>query len=478
MRSSLLACIASFGICGVVAALQETVLFPQNITQQSSYGFQTLRHAAFPKYAVRVKKTDFCDSTVGAYTGYIDIEARHIFFYFFDSRRDPENDDVILWTNGCSGASMGLFMEIGPCKVTGPEAELANNPWAWNEVANMIFIDQPIGTGFSYADYGEYVSTTEEAAIDVAAFVAIFFEYFSHLKGNKLHLAGESYAGRYIPVFASEIYDQNTKLSEAGMTPINLASIIIANGCTDMLKMYPSYYEVQCQHKTFPPVTEISRCVEMKRALPRCEKWLKEGCFDNRDLINCNAAVTYCEALVMDPFRYNGRNPYDLSKPCEGKYVETLCYPVTKTIAKYLEREDVRRQIGVDPVLPAKFSGCAWDVKARFRNSQDHLNPTQHYIGALLDRGIRVLLYIGENDWMCNWVANERMSLDLEWHGQADFTNSSLRPWTYEDHVAGLTRNASLLTYATIKGAGHMAPYDKPRETLDLIRKWLAEQPL
>lgn len=50
-----------------------------------------------------------------AYSGYIDVEARHLFFYFFESRRDPDADDVVFWTNGGPGASssMGLFMELG-----------------------------------------------------------------------------------------------------------------------------------------------------------------------------------------------------------------------------------------------------------------------------------------------------------------------------------------------------------------------------
>ncbi len=50
-----------------------------------------------------------------AYTGYIDIEARHLFFYFFESRRDPDTDDVVFWTNGGPGgsSSLGLFMELG-----------------------------------------------------------------------------------------------------------------------------------------------------------------------------------------------------------------------------------------------------------------------------------------------------------------------------------------------------------------------------
>ena len=50
-----------------------------------------------------------------AFTGYIDIEARHIFFYFFESRSDPDKDDVIFWTNGGPGcsSSLGLLMELG-----------------------------------------------------------------------------------------------------------------------------------------------------------------------------------------------------------------------------------------------------------------------------------------------------------------------------------------------------------------------------
>jgi len=86
--------------------------------------------------------------------------------------------------------------------------------------------------------------TTEEAAKDIAAFVAIFFENFSKFKGRPFHFSGESYAvnpisfislaslipsskGRYLPLYASALYDQNTHLVERGMTPVNLTSLMI-----------------------------------------------------------------------------------------------------------------------------------------------------------------------------------------------------------------------------------------------------------
>ena len=159
--------------------------------------FTTFGHPYFPNHNVRIKKTDFCDTTVksvfdyrghfqqvepeahvwrsSAYTGYIDIEARHIFFYFFESRNDPATDDVIFWTNGgkfvspsttrhhissstgpgCS-SSLGLFMELGPCRALSGNGT-TYHPESWNTNANIFFVDQPIGVGFSYADYGESV---------------------------------------------------------------------------------------------------------------------------------------------------------------------------------------------------------------------------------------------------------------------------------------------------------------------------------
>ncbi|KIP06689.1 hypothetical protein PHLGIDRAFT_128117 [Phlebiopsis gigantea 11061_1 CR5-6] len=450
----------------------------EDLSLLSTSEFTTLNHPFFPSYNVRIKKSDFCDGTVGAFTGYIDIEARHLFFYFFESRSSPNKDDVIFWTNGGPGcsSSIGLFMELGPCRVNDVH-NVTFNPYSWNDNANIFFIDQPVGVGFSYADHGETVGTTEEGAKDIAAFVAIFFEHFSSFKGRAFHMSGESYGGRYIPVFASAIYDQNAKLAAAGLTPINLASAMIGNGCTDWKTMIPSYYNMQCQPKSVAPVVDVGTCVLTKQALARCEKWLTEACYDTTDAINCQAASAFCASVVQSPF--HSYNPYDLTKPCTSEELsDSLCYPVTKKIGSFLDRSDIRKAIGVDPSLTANFSSCNNDVNRQFHLNLDQIFPTQLYIGALLERGVRVLIYVGANDWICNWVGNEKMTLELEWTGQKEFVAKPLRDWKIGDRAVGVTRNAGPLTFATIAGAGHMAPYDKGEESLELVKRWLANEEL
>ncbi|KAI9066157.1 serine carboxypeptidase [Trametes sanguinea] len=408
--------------------------------------FTRLDHPVFPRHSVRVKESRFCDGDVRAFTGYIDVEARHLFFYFFESRRDPDTDDVIFWTNGGPGSasSMGLFMELGPCRVMSANSTKPN-PYSWNEHANIFFVEQPVGVGYSYAEYGESVSTTFEAADDIAAFMAIFFEHFTKFKGRALHLAGESYGGRYIPVFASTIYDKNAQLAEAGVTPINLTSIMIGNGCTDFATMFPSYYDAQCADPTFPPIQGVADCVRMKQLVPRCEKRYKESCVDRLDSVDCAAAASFCSTAMSELF--NGLNAYDRARPCKGASDLTECYPIVRDIGEYLSSPKVQDLLGVDPPVRGNYSWVSWEVNKAFWAKLDIYGfPAQYYIAALLERGVRALIYVGATDYICNWIGNERMTLALEWTGQEAYRTDKLREWTVDGQAAGVTRSGGGLT--------------------------------
>jgi len=92
---------------------------------------------------------------------YLDVgNGRDLFFYFFESRSKPSEDPVIMWINGGPGCSsaLGLFMELGPCSVKDDPKSLNDtkvNPNSWNSNANIFFLDEPIGVGFSRAEHGQ-----------------------------------------------------------------------------------------------------------------------------------------------------------------------------------------------------------------------------------------------------------------------------------------------------------------------------------
>ncbi|KAH7341395.1 Alpha/Beta hydrolase protein [Rhizoctonia solani] len=452
------------------------------LSSLSTDGFTVAGHQAFPSHQVRVKRVkDFCDPTVNMYSGYLDVDygAKHLFFYFFESRNDPDSDPVLMWINGGPGcsSSLGLFMELGPCNIHGPPQSGSNgtewNPYSWNNKANLFFLDQPVGVGFSYADYGETISTTEDAARNVQAFVTIFFETFSKFKGREFHMSGESYGGRYLPVFASEIIDQNSRAETHGFEPINLKSVLIGNGLTDYKTMWEGYYDVQCKNLSVVPFQDIKACVGMKQQLHRCLKMYQKDCVEQLDPIACGLAAQFCDSALSQPYWATGRNPYDMTKPCKSEELaSSLCYPITKHINAFLDLPETRKALGVHPSI-GNYTGCSADVGTRFSASLDHFHSNQWYIAGLLERGIRVLIYAGTYDWICNWVGNQKWVMALDWTGSAEFTAQKDRDWVVDGQAVGFTRSAHGLTFATVNSAGHMVPYDKPKEALAMLSRWL-----
>ncbi|EMD41002.1 hypothetical protein CERSUDRAFT_121599 [Gelatoporia subvermispora B] len=454
-----------------------------NLSSVSSTSqYTVLTHPELSGYRVRVKKSDFCDPTVNVYTGYLDVDygAKHMFFYFFESRRDPAKDDVMMWINGGPGcsSSMGLLMELGPCQIDMQNVSSNGtvwNPYSWNAEANIFFLDQPVGVGFSYADYGETIETTEDAAQNVHAFISIFFETFSQFAGRPLHLSGESYGGRYLPAFASYIVDQNQVAIAEGREPLNLKSVLIGNGITDISTLYPGRYEIECGTAALEvPMQSISTCVRMKIALPRCQMDMQKHCIERFNEMNCRAVIGFCDSELSTGYWATGRNVYDISKMCIG---DSLCYAENTAIKAFLDSPAVREQLGVES--PSNFSACSREVGRGFNMHMDkYAVPSQHYVAGLLERGVRVLIYAGTYDWQCNWVANKLWVDKLEWTGRAAYNAVSWRDWEVDGQKAGETKAAGLLTFATVRDAGHMVPHDKPAEAQAMVSRWLTQQEL
>jgi carboxypeptidase D len=116
------------------------------------------------------------------YSGHIEISAKHhsnIFFWLFKNRHIADRRRTVIWFNGGPGCSSldGAIMEAGPYRVN-PDGTLRLIDGSWDEFANVIFVDQPAGTGFSYVDTDSYVHEMSEMSSQVVDFLKKFFDIF------------------------------------------------------------------------------------------------------------------------------------------------------------------------------------------------------------------------------------------------------------------------------------------------------------
>ena len=139
---------------------------------------------------------------------------------------------------------------------------------------------------------------------------------------------------------------------------------------------------------------------------------------------------------------------------------DRLCYHENTAIENFLNSPSTRSLLGVS--APQNFTSCSRDVGSRFASHMDKENtPTQQFIAELLARDVRVLIYAGTYDWICNWVSNRMWVEKLEWEGKAEFNAQEWRSWglgedVTEESAAGITKSAGPLTFASVYGAGHM----------------------
>lgn len=436
-----------------------------------------LTHKAFPEYEIKLKEPKLCDPNVQQYSGYLDAgNKKHFFFWFFESRNNPKEDPVVLWLNGGPGCSSltGLYFELGPCSVTEDGTSTTLNEYSWNNNASVLFLDQPINVGYSY---GDGVSNTLAAASDVYAFLQIFFKEFTQYANLDFHIAGESYAGHYIPAIAAEVNNNNKGVSSwilsrpevsQDLTHINLVSVLIGNGLVDPLVQYEYYPQMAC-NSSYEPVLDQDTCFRMANAYPECARMIN-NCYKNNNVFSCLPASMYCNNKMIQPYQASGQNPYDVREKCEGG---DLCYPILKAIEKYSNREDVKEELGVSDNI--QYKSCNMQINFAFQMAGDWMRPFHLLIPGLLNSNIDVLIYAGDADFICNWLGNEAWVKELKWEGKQGFNEAKVTKWITEDTSkhAGDVRTYEGLTFLRVFKAGHMVPYDQPSASLDFFNRWI-----
>ncbi|KAL8057693.1 hypothetical protein ABFX02_04G200300 [Erythranthe guttata] len=412
--------------------------------------------------------SDSSESTIqdfGHHAGYYKLphtKGARMFYYFFELRKKDVNAPVVLWLTGgpgCSG-SLALFYENGPFHLTN-NLSLVWNDFGWDKESNLIYVDQPIGTGFSYSSSKDDIRTnSEEASVDIYDFLQAFFEKHPQYAKNDFYITGESYAGHYIPVFAAQIHRRNK--NKEGLF-VNLKGLAIGNGMTNPEIQYKAYRDYALDMK----LIDQSQYNDLNKSVSTCEHETKT-CTNNSSA--CARAYRVCN----DVFNYilastNDVNYYDIRKKCEG----SLCYDFSNA-EKLLNQISVKKALGVQGDI--QFVSCSSVVyDAMMTESMKNFEVD---IPSLLQDGIKLLVYAGEYDLICNWLGNSRWVDNMEWFGRKEFLSAAFVPFKVDGVEAGLRKSYGDLTFLKVYNAGHLVPMDQPKASLEMLRRWMKGEPM
>jgi len=267
-----------------------------------------------------------CDPSVKQHSGYFTFgkHKKQYFFWMFESRNDPVNDPTVMWLTGGPGCSSmtGLLFENGPCKVTPDGKSTTLNPYSWTAKANVMWVDQPPGTGFSK---GKWDSNEDGVAEDMYQFLQAFFQAKPEYN-KKIFVTGESYAGHYIPAVTHRIFTGNSKLQK-GDVKIELKGMGIGNGLTDPGEQYKAYPDMICKGGGYAPpaINNSVVCAAMKAAVVPCEASIA-ACNSGVPVVAqaaCLAAMEACTIAFNVPYQLTGLNPYDMRIKCDKPHSAT-----------------------------------------------------------------------------------------------------------------------------------------------------------
>ena len=430
-------------------------------------------------------------STIGARSGYFALNSTddaHLFYTFFERRRGARSknvgdDPIVVWLTGGPGCASELasFYENGPYALTRANGKLGltTRASAWTDAGHVLYVDSPVNTGFSYSSSTRDVAKGEKVvARDLLEFLWAFLLRHPELADAEVFITGESYAGHYVPAFARAVFDANDR--DDSPVRVNLKGIAVGNGLTDPEIQYGAYADYALGNDVVgAAVARAARKMfqnDCKKKIAACASGDEESA---RNRAVCLKAVEDCmtipETLLEDAASRNGGKPinvYDIRKTCDS----ALCYDFSAA-EEWLNRADVQKALGVNK----KWEMCDEGVHSNLMG--DWMHDFEPVIPAMLEAGIRVMIYAGEKDFICNALGNLRWVKAMEWSGQDAFNKAKPEPFVVardgeEEVIGGDVREAGQLSFVAVSEAGHMVPMDQPKNALTMIQRFVNGEPI
>ncbi|CAN4097354.1 unnamed protein product [Withania somnifera] len=330
----------------------------------------------------------------------------------------------------------------------------------------MIFVDLPVGSGYSYATTQKAIHSNDLQSADHAyEFLRKWLIEHQEYLNCPFYVAGDSYSGITVPIVTQMISNGNNNM---GIKPwINLKGYILGNPVTFSGQ---EYYKIPFAHGMGLISDEL-----YKSLVTNCGEEYPTNSL-------CSREKRTFDWLIKDIYQYNilespcGLQSHD-SRRSLGESVQNL-----KNLSRVICREEWHELSVIwandknvqDALHVRKKTSGKWERCRSNLSFATIINNTIPYHANLSRKGFRSLIFSGDHDMVVpfsstqSWIKSLNYSIIDDW-----------KPWIVNGQVAGYTRSYSnQMTFATVKGGGHTASEWKPIECLAMLKRWLSHLPL
>ncbi|XP_060665268.1 retinoid-inducible serine carboxypeptidase-like isoform X5 [Drosophila nasuta] len=384
---------------------------------------------------------------------YVEVrKGAHLFYWLHYTTANVssfEERPLVIWLQGGPGVAStgcGCFEQLGPFDIEGQPR--ASN---WVQHMNVLFIDSPVGTGFSYVEsFGEYALNNKQIALDLVTLMSDFLHSHSEFQSVPLHIFSESYGGKMAPEFALELY----RAQQRGELQCQLKSVVVGNPFTSPLDSVLSYapYLLQMGIVDHDGYSNISRVAAETARLVYAGKW--------RQVINENAAVEVIKERTGNVFLYNTQRRTHVDDDYRYGEDPKLCAFMVNNVTKTLNLTHMPVWIAQNATVFLKLS-------------DDIFKPAVHIVTRLLDETpLRVGVYSGMLDLLCatpgtvNWI--NRMS----WRHKQEYVDATRKPFRSDGFLEGYEKQGGNFSMFWVFRAGHTVQQDNPVAMSHILREF------
>eukprot|EP00466_Bigelowiella_natans_P013332 jgi/Bigna1/39639/e_gw1.34.17.1 len=422
------------------------------------------------------------------FSGYLSAsDTKHLHYYFVQSENNPATDPVVFWFNGGPGCSSldGFFYEHGPFRIDPQNfTQLVRFENTWAKLANMVYIEAPVGVGFSYSDDPEkdYKCNDDTSSQDNLHAVESFFAKFPSFKNHDMFITGESYAGVYVPTLAEAIVWAMGNGTYTGSAP--LKAIAVGNGCTGteigVCGPDRDFFTAEYLMSTgfIPQASKEQLAANCDFTLP--PKPLSKEClgvFDNLQKVvgPLNLYNVYGECIHGLPPSSDEEDASSSSSktfhkaPLHSQLGLSACLDSIAASA-YVNRPEVIKAMHVKPI-DFTWATCASAKGWSYDSTRPNL-PRDTY--PLLLEHMRVVIYNGDWDACVPYTDNEAWTSSMGLN-----TAKPWHSWTYKNgtQIGGYaTVYEGNLTFTTVRGGRHEVPETAPEKAFELLRRLISSE--